>query len=55
MGKKEALEILYDRVMNNVFNYSDNYLMSIPKKGCEKEWEQERELADTLREMLEEV
>ena len=52
MDKDEGLRILYDRVMNKVFEYSANYLMTIPKKGYEKQWQQETELAEVIKGLM---
>lgn len=49
MTLAELLQEYYEREMNNVFCYSGNYLMNIPKKGYEQEWNAARERADLLR------
>jgi len=41
--------------MNNVFAYSANWLMTVPKKGYENEWEKARIKADILEEMIKEL
>ena len=38
--------------MDVVFKTSGNYLMTVPKKGLEKEWEHAK--ADLLKQMIEE-
>jgi len=48
----ELLKDYYDREMNNVFCYSANWGMTVPKKGYEREWEDARERADVLRRTL---
>lgn len=50
--EKEILQTLYDRSMEKIFGMSANYLMTIPKKGFEKEFQAEREIADYLQMML---
>lgn len=54
MNKQELLQNYYDMEMNNVFAYSANYLMSIPKKGYEREWLEARERADALLNLMKE-
>ena len=49
MEEKEVLQILYDRSMEKIFSMSANYLMTVPKKGFEKEFDQEREIADYIK------
>ncbi len=50
--ERELLNELYERSMDKVFSLSANYLMTIPKKGCEKEFALEREIADMLSDLL---
>ena len=52
MVEKEILQKLYDRSMEKVFSMSANYLMTIPKKGFEKEFREEREIAEYLQLMI---
>ncbi len=52
MTAKELLEEYYDMEMNNVFSYSGNYLMSRPKKGYEREWEEAREKVEIIKYLL---
>lgn len=52
MSRSEVLEKLYDKAMDNVFHSSGNYLMTIPKKGYEKEFEENKEIAKVLDELL---
>ena len=40
--ERELLNELFERSMDKVFSLSANYLMTIPKKGCEKEFALER-------------
>lgn len=51
-SKRELLVELFERSMDKVFNLSANYLMTIPKKGREKEFAHEKEIADMLADML---
>ena len=53
MTENEILRELYDRSMEKVFGMSANYLMTIPKKGFEAEFVQEREIARWLEKALE--
>ena len=55
MTAKELLEEYYDMEMNNVFSYSGNYLMSRPKKGYEREWEEAREKVEIIKCLMESV
>lgn len=50
--ERELLNELYERSMDKVFSLSANYLMTIPKKGCEKEFALEREIADMLSDLI---
>ena len=50
--ERELLNELFDRSMDKVFNLSANYLMTIPKKGCEKEFAHEKEIADMLKDLI---
>lgn len=52
MSEKEVLQELYEETMDKVFACSANYLMTIPKKGMEKEHEKYRERASTLNRLL---
>lgn len=52
MTREEILQKLYDQAMNNVFAYSANYLMTVPKKGYEREFEEAREIAAVLEELM---
>ena len=42
---KEAIEM----ADHNLLCYSNNYMMSIPKAGYEKEWEKEQTIGKELR------
>ena len=55
MERIDLLKKYYDMEMNNVFSYSANWLMTIPKKGLEKEFEEANMRADILKEMIEEL
>ena len=50
--ERELLNELFDRSMDKVFNLSANYLMTVPKKGCEKEFAHEKEIADMLSDLI---
>lgn len=50
--ERELLNELFDRSMDKVFNLSANYLMTVPKKGCEKEFAHEKEIADMLKDLI---
>lgn len=54
MKRIDLLKEYYDKEMNNVFSYSANWLMTIPKKGYEREFEEACIRADILKEMIEE-
>jgi len=55
MNRAELLKEYYNNEMNNVFAYSANWLMTVPKKGYENEWEKARIKADILDEMIKEL
>ena len=55
MTKLDLLNEYFDREMNTVFCYSANYLMTIPKKGYEQEWNQAKEKAEILEGMIKEA
>jgi len=55
MSRVELLKEYYNNEMNNVFAYSANWLMTVPKKGYENEWEKARIKADILEEMIKEL
>ena len=52
MTELEVLKEMLDRVMQGVFELSDDYLFTKPKKGFEAEWRQEKEIADVLQDMI---
>lgn len=52
MTTYECLEELFEEEMQEVFLYSANYLMTMPKKGLESEWTKHRERADILQSLL---
>lgn len=54
MTKIELLTGYYEKEMNNVFSYSANWLMTIPKKGYEKEWAEAKERSELLDQMIQE-
>jgi len=51
----ELLKSYFDREMNVVFSLSSDYMMNTPRKGCEKEWNEAKENARILNEMIEEI
>lgn len=53
MTEKELLQELYEETMDVVFKTSGNYLMTISRKGLEKEWGRAKERAALLERMLE--
>ena len=53
MTRQEILQKLYDQAMNNVFAYSADYLMTTPKKGYEREFEEAQEIAAVLKTIME--
>lgn len=53
MSTLEVLKELYDEEMNRVFECSANYLMTIPRKGLEKEHEHHIQRANVLKELIE--
>ena len=55
MERIDLIKRYYDMEMNNVFSYSANWLMTIPKKGFEREFEEANMRADILKEMIEEL
>lgn len=55
MERIDLIKRYYDMEMNNVFSYSANWLMTIPKKGFEKEFEEANMRADILKEMISEM
>lgn len=52
MTEQETLQELYDELMDRVFVRSDNYLMTIPKRGMEKEWNHYREMAEAVERLI---
>ena len=48
MNRKELLKKYYDLETHNALCYSENLLMTKPKKGYEKEWKEAMERADAL-------
>ena len=54
MNKLELLKEYYDMEANNVFAYSANYLMTIPRKGYEKEWQLANDKLTILTEIIKE-
>jgi len=51
-GGVEILNGLYEEEMDRVFSFSGNYLMSIPKKGYEKEFELHNARAEVLKALI---
>ena len=54
MDTKELLTKYYEIEMNNVFCYSQNYLMDSPRKGYEREWHEAKDRAAALERLMEE-
>jgi len=52
MTEREALQYAYDMIMDKVFRMADNYLMTVPAKGCEREFSEARSAADILKSIL---
>lgn len=52
MTRKELLKEYQDREYNNLFCYSQNYGMTKPKEGWEKQFNQTQEKINLLEEML---
>lgn len=50
--EKEILRELYERSMNKIFEMSANYLMTVPRKGCEEEFAKEKEIVDMLDRLI---
>jgi hypothetical protein len=48
----DILKETYDREMQNVFCYSANWLMTVPKKTYEREWLEANDKADVIRKYL---
>ncbi|MPM53536.1 hypothetical protein SDC9_100304 [bioreactor metagenome] len=53
MQDREILQEIYDETMDKVFSCSANYLMTIPKKGLEKEFEHYSERAFYIKRLIE--
>lgn len=52
MSIQEVLQEVYDHLMDQVFVRSDNYLMTRPKRGCEREFEHYKEMAEAVDGLL---
>lgn len=52
MTKLEVLKECYEMACHNLLCYSDNYLMSCPKVGYMKEWENAKEKVSLLEEII---
>ena len=52
MNKKELLQKYFDMEMDVVFHNSLDYRMNCPQKGHEREWNEARERAALLEEMI---
>lgn len=52
MTTKDLLTEYLDREHNNVFAYSANYLMTTPKRGYEREFQEAQERVELLEELL---
>lgn len=55
MTTKELILEYLDRERNNVFCYSDNYMMDSPKKGYEREFSEAQERAELLENLLSDI
>jgi hypothetical protein len=55
MTKRQLFEKYYQMACHNLLCYSQNYLMTIPKPGYEKEWEEAKQECDLLESMLAEL
>ena len=55
MSRLDALKIVYEEKMNDLFSYSGNYLLTVPKKGYEKEWSEAKEITDVLKDIIDEA
>ncbi len=49
------LEKLLDRASQDVFVFSSNYLMTVPKKGYESEWREAVNTRDDLAALIKEI
>ena len=54
MDKLRILKKLYEQQMNDVFRYSSNYLMTVPRRGFETDWEDAVSAAELLKGLIEE-
>lgn len=54
MTKKELLNKYRDMACHNLLCYSNNYLMTEPKAGYEKEWQEAKEEVKILEEIISE-
>ena len=53
--RKDILKEAYQMACHNLFCYSKNYGMTIPKDGCEKEFEKHKSEVEVLQEWLKEL
>ena len=53
MTEDQVLKEMYDRVMQRIFEMSANYQMTIPKKGMEAKFREEKEMAQILAAIIE--
>lgn len=53
MDKYKFLENIQEEINHNLLCYSENYLIEKPKKGYEKEWENEKYKSQIIKELIE--
>lgn len=54
MNRYELLKELYGATTHNLYCYSEDYLMSRAKVGCEEQWHKEKEKLELIEELIEE-
>lgn len=55
MTKIEILEKAKEMACHNLFCYSKNYAMTVPKEGYEKDWQETKDEAKILESMIGEI
>lgn len=53
--KKKVLRKCYATACDNLFHYSNNYLMTEPKPGFEEEWTEALEECEILNSIVKEI
>ena len=48
MSVQEVLQEVYDHLMDQVFVRSDDYRMTRAKRGCEREFDHYKEMAEVI-------